>query len=185
MFQHFVDEQVSIRMLRLQDADELFAVVDANRAYLRQRLPWLDDNITAEDTKAFIQRALDQCARNEGFICAILQEGRIIGCVGYQPIEWQNRSVEIGYWLAEDSMGRGIMTRCCRALVDYAFGEYGLNKVVIMAATENCKSRAVPERLGFQQEGIVRDGQWLYDHFVDLAVYSVLAREWNGGTLQG
>jgi ribosomal-protein-serine acetyltransferase len=179
MFEYHLDDKVSMRMLRLQDAEELFAAVDANRAHLRQWLPWLDDNTAAGDTKAFIQTTLDQCARNQGFVCAILQEEGIVGSIGYHPIHWQNRSVVIGYWLAEASMGQGVVTRCCRVLIDYAFREFGLNKVAIPAATKNRRSRAIPERLGFRQEGIVGDAEWLYDHFVDHVVYSVLAREWS------
>jgi ribosomal-protein-serine acetyltransferase len=47
-----------------------------------------------------------------------------------------------------------------------------------LCATENEKSCAVPERLGFRREGIERQAEWLYDHFVDHAVYSALASEW-------
>jgi ribosomal-protein-serine acetyltransferase len=178
MFAYPVDDKMSLRTLRLQDAEELFAVVDANRAYLRQWLPWLDENTSPQDTRNFVQTTLDQYAGNRGFACVILHEGAIVGSIGYHPIDWQTRSVVIGYWLAEKYAGRGIVTRCCRVLIDYAFREYGLNKVAIPAATKNGRSRAIPERLGFKREGIVRDAEWLYDRFVDHVVYSVLAREW-------
>ncbi len=70
------------------------------------------------------------------------------------------------------------MTRACRALVDYAFAKLQLNRVEIRCATGNLRSQAIPERLGFTREGTLREGEWLYDHFVDLIVYSMLAREW-------
>ncbi|TGV06666.1 N-acetyltransferase, partial [Mesorhizobium sp. M00.F.Ca.ET.186.01.1.1] len=53
-----------------------------------------------------------------------------------------------------------------------------LEKITIQAATGNAKSRAIPERLGFQLEGILRRNEFLYDHFVDHAVYSMLKEEW-------
>jgi len=50
--------------------------------------------------------------------------------------------------------------------------------MALRAAAENKKSRAVAERLGFKHEGTLRDYEWLYDHFVDLAHYGIKASEW-------
>jgi ribosomal-protein-serine acetyltransferase len=72
------------------------------------------------------------------------------------------------------------MTKACRTLITYAFTELALNKVEIHGATENIRSCAIPKRLGFTQEGILRDAEWLYDHYVDTVIYGLLAREWQG-----
>jgi ribosomal-protein-serine acetyltransferase len=63
----------------------------------------------------------------------------------------------IGYWLAEDYQGRGIMTDCVRMLVDFCFNELDLNRVYITCGFGNKKSRAIPELLGFVQEGILQE----------------------------
>ena len=70
------------------------------------------------------------------------------------------------------------MTKVVRALMDIGFKEFRLNKIEIRAATENVKSRKIPERLGFTEEGTLRQVQWLYDHFVDHVVYGMLKDEW-------
>ncbi len=70
------------------------------------------------------------------------------------------------------------MTKACSALSSYAFDELELNRVEIRCATENKRSRAIPEKLRFTQEGIVRKAEWLYDHYVDLVVYGMLAEQW-------
>ena len=170
---------MKLRMLREDDAEELFDVVDANREHLRQWLPWLDANTEVEHTRQFIKSGLDQYARNEGFVCAILRSERIVGVVGYHPIRQANSSVEIGYWLSREAVGKGIVTRCCRVLVDHAFTKLGLNRVTIPAAVGNSRSRAIPERLGFRTERIIRDAEWLYDHYVDHVLYAALKREWD------
>jgi ribosomal-protein-serine acetyltransferase len=64
--------------------------------------------------------------------------------------------------------------------VTYAFDQYHLNKVEILCATGNTRSRAIPERLGFTQEGIIRQGERFHDHYNDLVVYGMLASEWSG-----
>lgn len=70
------------------------------------------------------------------------------------------------------------MTKACIAFINHAFSELQLNRVEIRCAVGNTKSRAIPERLGFTNEGTIRDGEWLYDHFVNHIVYGILAMEW-------
>ncbi len=70
------------------------------------------------------------------------------------------------------------MTAACRALVDHTLGKLGLNRVTIACATENKKSCAIPKRLGFRREGVVRQAEWLYDRLVDRVVYAALASKW-------
>lgn len=68
-----------------------------------------------------------------------------------------------------------------RAVVDYAFGRLGLHRVEIRCAADNHRSRAIPERLGFTQEGVLRESGYLNGRFVDMVVYGVLASEWRAG----
>ena len=70
------------------------------------------------------------------------------------------------------------MTEACRAMLNYGFDVLGLNKIEIRCATGNTRSCAIPRRLGFTQEGIIRQAEWLYDHYVDLVLYWMLASEW-------
>jgi len=72
-----------------------------------------------------------------------------------------------------------LMTRACRAVVQHSFDDLQLNRLVITCAVENTKGHGIPRRLGFVQEGIARQAEWLHDHFVDHVVYAVLAHEWN------
>jgi len=174
-----LDENTELRIYEERHAQEVAELVDQNRAYLRQWLPWIDNSRSVEDSKAFIQNALQQFAHNEGFQMGIWNQGKLAGGIGYHPIIWANRKVEIGYWLGEAFQGKGLMTKACSTLVTYAFDELGLHKVEIHCATENIRSCAIPKRLGFTQEGILRDAEWLYDHFVDLVVFGMLASEWH------
>ncbi|MDQ0343269.1 RimJ/RimL family protein N-acetyltransferase [Lederbergia wuyishanensis] len=107
-------------------------------------------------------------------------KGNIVGVASFNSINWANKTAYIGYWLVEEYQGNGIMTKVARALTDYAFTELKLNKVEIRAAVENKKSRSIPERLGFVNEGCIRNAEWLYDHYVDHVIYGILADEWNG-----
>jgi len=177
-----VDNEIELRILEEWDAPELFRLIDRHRAYLREWLPWVDYETSVEDSRSFVRRSLQYYLDNEGFTMGIRYQDQLVGVIGYHPVNWPNRKVEIGYWLGADVQGKGIVTRSCRAVVQYAFEKLLLNRVTILCATGNQRSRAIPERLGFREEGTLREAEWLYDHFVDLVVYSMLAREWAGKT---
>ncbi len=175
-----VSEQLALMPLELCDADELFELTDHNRPYLRHWLPWLDNITRPEDSRAFIRAAQAQGSQNNGTQLAIRLNGRITGIIGHHQIDWRNRLTSLGYWVGEEFQGRGLVTSASRALVGQAFGQAQLNRVEIRCATANERSRAVPSRLGFREEGLLRDAEWLYDHFVDHIVYAMLARDWVG-----
>jgi ribosomal-protein-serine acetyltransferase len=182
-FSRRITKGISLEILKEEDADALFAVVDANRAYLRRWMPWLDGNQSPADTLTFIQSTRKLAADNLGFSVAIRVEDEIVGSAGYHTFNWPNRSSIMGYWLAESHQRSGIMTRTCRALIDFAFAALNVNRVAIACAVENTRSRAIPARLGFHLEGTARDAEWLYTHYVDHAIYSLLQREWQAEIL--
>ncbi len=171
-------DRLHLRSLVPKDASELFALVDANRSYLKQWLPWLDDNQSADDSLSFIQHSLAQAQANKEFVSAICHDDQIIGQISLHAINWSNRSSTIGYWLAEPHQGKGIITRACQTILDYGFTPLNLNRIEICCAAENLRSQAVAERLGLTYEGTCRDAEWLYDHFVNHRIYSILQSEW-------
>ena len=93
-------------------------------------------------------------------------------------IDLRSHAAEIGYWVAERHTRRGVMTSACRALIEHAFGPLELRRIVIRAATGNRPSCAIPERLGFQLEGVEREAELLHGAYVDLARYAKLRHDW-------
>jgi ribosomal-protein-serine acetyltransferase len=180
MFPFRLNSDVSLELLDLRHAHELFRLTDANRGHLRAWLPWVDSAKNTDDTKAFIRQTRQQLLNDNGFQTAIRDRGTLVGVIGHVGVNWANRSTSLGYWLSQDAQGRGIMTAACRAFTSHSFDAMKLNRVEIRCATENRRSRAIPERLRFTPEGTVRQAEWLYDHFVDHVIYGMLASEWNG-----
>lgn len=178
MFIYKIDEDVSLKLIELNDAERVFELTEKSRSYLREWLPWLDMTTKVEDSKQFIQSCLKSYADNKSMTTVILFDGEIVGVAGFNSINGANKTAYIGYWLGEEYQGKGIMIKVAKALTSYAFSHLNLNKVEIRAAVENKKSRSIPERLGFVNEGTIRQAEWLYDHYVDHIVYGVLANEW-------
>jgi ribosomal-protein-serine acetyltransferase len=182
MFYFKIDDETELRLLDLQQTEKLFELTEQNRSHLREWLPWVDSNLSYEETARFIRSTLDQLAQNYGFQAGIWHRGHLAGVIGFHRIEWANRRTSIGYWVGKEYQGKGLVTKACIALIDYAFNELRLNRIEIRCATGNKKSCDIPERLGFTKEGVIRQAEWLYDHFVDHNVYGILASEWKKPT---
>ena len=174
-----IDSRVTLRVLREDDADELFSLTDANRAYLRRWLPWVDLVTSEDDSRSFIANVTAQRDDGRGPTFGIRCDGALAGVVGFLPVDRVNRIGEIGYWLAPAEQGRGVMTQCCHFVVRYGFLTLDLNRIQIAAGTENHVSRAIPERLGFKFEGILRARENLSGTFIDHAMYSLLRSEFD------
>jgi ribosomal-protein-serine acetyltransferase len=168
-----------LRPFETTDVDRLHALIEADRERLAPWLPWAAGQ-DREGTEEFIRRSREEIEQGTGYQAAIAPEGAIVGVIGCRPIDWSNRATNIGYWLAEVGLGKGMMTEAVRALVDHAFGSWGLHRIEILAATENLRSRAIPERLGFVEEGTRRGAERVGDRYLDIVVYGVLATDWTG-----
>lgn len=177
-FRYIIDHETELRLLQQEHTGELFALTDENRAYLRRWLSWVDSIESAADISTYIRASCRQFQEDKGFQAGIWFGGKLAGIIGYQNLDWTNRSTTLGYWVGASFQGNGLATKACRALVDWAFREWRLNRVEVRCATENYRSRAVPQRLGFIEEGVIRQGEWLGDHFVDLVIYGVVAKDW-------
>ncbi len=167
-----------LRPVLLSDAAELYAAIDRNRARLRQWLPWVTHEYSEADTEQFLKDRIRENADRVAVTMTIRRCGEICGAIGLHRFDLRHRSSSIGYWIDGASEGQGIVTRACRAIVDEGFAGYNLHRIEIRCATGNTKSCAVPGRLGFTEEGTLRQAEWLYDRFVDLRVFSQLQPEW-------
>ncbi|MEH7885676.1 GNAT family protein [Bacillus sp. JJ1609] len=178
MFSFKVDEEIEIELMQQHHKEELYALIDTNREHLRKWLLWVDKRKAAEDLEPIIPIWIRNYADNNGFDAGIRYNGDLVGMLGLHYIDWKNKSTSIGYFLSENAQGNGIITRSVSSLLDYLFTNMNLNRVQIQCAVNNAKSIAIPEKLGFCNEGITKDGQWLYDHYEDLVTYSLLAVDW-------
>jgi len=178
MFSCKVDNNVELRLIEPRHAEELNALIERNMNHIKKWSAWLKDDRSIENTRAFIERNLKQFAENEGFAVGIWYRDKMAGQIEYNYLDLNNRKTEIGFWLGESFQGRGLATKSCRVLIDYAFDELKLNRVEMQCGVENTKSRKIAEKMGFRNEGIVRQGGWLHDRFVDFVIYGMLASEW-------
>ena len=174
-----VEKGLELSLIGMDDAPELFSVVDSNRMHLREWLGWLDVTKSIEDEISFISMSLDEYERREGIIYAIRLDGNLIGTIGLNWIDWGNNGCGVGYWLAENQIGNGYVTKSCIRLMEHCFDDLNLHRFVLEAAVDNVASCEVAEKIGMRLEGITKDREWLYDHYVDAKLYAITKPEWD------
>lgn len=172
-----VDDEIELHGCHLAYAKDVFSIVDTNRAYLREWLTWVDITNEEKDTYNFLKGAHQMNKGGQRLSVWIFYKGEICGSVGFVKIDKANDNGEIGYWLSESKMGRGIMTRSCKRIVRYGFEKLGMQRIVIRAATANKASLAIPKRLGFTFEGKERKAVKIREKYHDTDVYSMLKEE--------
>jgi ribosomal-protein-serine acetyltransferase len=178
MYPCWVDDELELKPLHPQHASALFALIDANRSYLRKWFPWLDSNREEQDSKRFIDWSRRRFAENKDIVAGIWYRDMLVGLIGLHGIESPGGSAFMGYWISEEFQGRGIVTRAARPLLDHAFRDLGLHRVEIRCAPGNTRSHGIPARLGFKQEGTLREAERLYDRYENSVVYGILESEW-------
>lgn len=173
-----IDSSTRLRELTSEDAGSLNALVDSNRKYLRQWLPWVDMQQGAHDSGQFIERARKDNRAGVALTLGIEHQGDIVGVIGFHEFDNDNRQTSMGFWISSSHQGNGIVTSSCTRLIEYAFTDLGLNRVVMRMAEDNVPSRRVAERNGLVYEGTCRRSEWLYDHFVNQVIYATVADQW-------
>lgn len=133
--------------------------------------------INEKDTVKFIDDQTRLYQKKQTIQVVIENAIGIMGMVDFHDISRENEAGSIGYWLGEEFNGKGFMTSAVREMVSIGFNELELNRIEIQCATNNIKSRAIPERLGFIHEGILRSSEKVNGRFLDHAVYGLLKNE--------
>ncbi|MEK4564362.1 GNAT family protein [Alkalihalobacillus sp. FSL R5-0424] len=177
-----ITDQLIVAPFRVGDADALFRLTDQSRESLRAWLPWVDRIQRVEDTRQFIEFAEMDREAEKRLVLAIRYNNTIVGVAGFNEIDRTNQIVKIGYWLGAEYEGRGWMTAVVKGLIHHAFTAMELNKVEIRVAVHNAKSQRIPQRLGFVNEGCIRQAEKLYDRYVDHTLYGLLRTEWKQPT---
>ena len=159
LFDELRGERVIVRPYRLEDAAALQEAVTESREHIRPWLPFADHHQTIEETQDWITRQTAKWLLREDLGVGIweIESGRYLGGSGLHVRSWDEGYFEIGYWLRKSAEGHGYVLEAVRLLVDFAFGPFGANRLEILCDERNERSAAVARRLGFRQEGLLRN----------------------------
>ena len=174
---------ITLRTFNDSDADAVFAAVSRNLEHLRPFMHWAVPDYSAESAKEFIRASIASTTDGSHLGLGIFKDGNFIGSIGYVKLDWTSRKTEIGYWIDKAEEGKGIISEACRVLIDYAFGDLGMNRIEIRCSAENRRSAAIPELFGFKKEGVLRQSEFRNGRLHDFVIYGLLADEWPANRL--
>lgn len=173
-----VNQNTILKQIELSDAKAIFAIIDSQRKYLGKWLPFVAHTHSIENTINFIKATIEMPAGLREYVFTIYYNNQFVGIAGLRDTDRINKKTEIGYWISEHMQGKGIVTNCVIKLIDFVFNELELNRIQIKTAIGNNQSSKLPKRIGFNFEGIERDGELYPDgSFKDLEIYSLLKKD--------
>lgn len=172
-----IEDSLYLESVSLDDANCTYDLINGQREYLKEWLPWVDYNKSVEDVISNIKRCMEKNDKGISLDLSIKKNGKVIGRIGLHYIDNLNNNTSIGYWLSRDEIGKGIMTKAVQTLCRYCFTELNMNRIGIACATNNIKSQAIPTKLGFKLEGKFRERELVNGMYLDHYVYSKLKRE--------
>lgn len=154
----FESERLIIRMPEMGDALDVFEALRNSLPALKPWLPFAQEEPELYKTEDNLRESIaDFITRKDLRLHIFLKEtGEFIGSTGLHRINWTIPKFEIGYWLDTKFEGNGYMTEAVQRLTRFTFEELGANRVEIRCDEENGKSRAIPVKLGFELEGILK-----------------------------
>ncbi len=176
MLRHKINPGLELRLLQPEHATELFAVIDANRATLREWLPWVDATVKVADSEKFIAAALRERAVTRAYQSGIWSMGSLVGVIGHNRIDQAARIAFPGWWLVPAAQGQGIMSQCCQVVFAHAFTQLLVNRIVVGVATGNARGQAIVKRLGFKQISTLKNAEVLNNRSVDHFIYSLVPK---------
>ena len=171
MFSRKIDDELQLALPQKGFEKKYFEIIDSQRTYFSKWLPWVA-NYSQDDADSFVSRSLHGYAEGKSLTCSIFYHGEIVGNISFNTINHDLKKVEIGYWLSQDYQGKGIMTRAVKAMLAIAKNELDVELAVIKASEGNLPSRAIPERLGFSFDGIIKNAERVNSKILDHAIYT-------------
>ncbi len=165
--------RIILHPVRMEDANELFRIINESREHLAKWLPWVDFVRSVDDERHIVEQWLyEMQMRTAVHFCINIDDG-IAGLASTHQIDWMNQKTGIGYWVRRDMANKSIASEATAVLMKYLFEKLKIHRIYIQAATGNAASNRVIQKLGYKLEGVLRDNERIGDQFVDHNIYGM------------
>ncbi len=156
--EEFYTERLFIRKPMPGDGKGVYDAMKASLNELKPWMPWAHREQSVEDVEANMRDAHAKFLTREDLRLHLFDKetGQFIGSSGLHRINWDVPKFEIGYWIDTRFSGKGYITEAVKDITEFAFVNLNARRVEIRCDSKNTKSSAIPEKLGFILEGILK-----------------------------
>ncbi len=177
-FSYKVDNEITLKEPTESYAAEFSKGVVEDYEYLSEFCSFPTVTRTETEANKLLAEYREVNKTLNGLHSLIIVENKLAGAFHLNRFDFFNSTTDFGYWLFSKYQGRGIITRCCEAMLEYSFNELRFNRIEIKCAADNLKSQIIPNKLGFQKEGVLRQNEWVNQRFSDSILFSMLREDW-------
>ena len=177
----FETERLVVRPIEpIEDLEALFDLfADPEVARFTDTGPF-DSLAEAEEVMAWIGDIFERRQGLRWGITLAEEPDRLVGTCGFNVWNRENNSAEIGYDLAQSHWGQGLMTEALAPVLRFGFQHMGLNRIEADVTVGNAGSARVLEKLGFREEGLLRQRGYWKGQYHDLRYFGLLREDWKG-----
>ncbi len=138
-----------------------------------------------QEAEEIVDASIGSFYQQRGIVWGLSEtpDSPLIGTAGYEAISAYDSRVEIGYDLAKDYWGRGLMKEALEEMLRFSFDVLAINRIEAFILLENTRSVRTLERLGFTREGVLRQHRLFCGHFRDDVMMAILKQDWEQKTV--
>lgn len=168
-------ENIMIRKIRMEDTELLSVAVKESIPELSLWMPWATKNYSRADSKEFITYSLKAWEDETEFSFFVFDKKskKLLGGCGLNQIDRQNRKANLGYWIRTSETGNGYATKAALLTAWFGLDDLKMNRIEIIASTENLASLKVAKRTGAHKEAILKRRLMVKSNSHDAALYAI------------
>ena len=168
-------ERLILRKLEYSDKSDIFEY--AKNPEVAKYVLW-EPHQEEIDTIAFLNIIYAAYNKNKASSWGIQlkENSKIIGTIGFAKWDKENKVGEIGYVLAQEYWGKGIITEAVKEILKFGFEQMELTKITAHCIAENIGSEKVLLKAGFKFDGLFPKSETIKGKLVDIKWFSYLAK---------
>ena len=173
-----VSEGLYLRSFNIDDTEVLMDCIHCNTAHLQTWIPWINPQNHLGQVQEFIHQQMQSLEHQEGMMLGIFKEEELVGMAGLQKWDHNLSMAEIGFWISQKHLRKGLMTQALERIIHFGFLDMQLQRVTATFPIANVKAHKLLERLGFKVEGVLRNHMLHHGLKTNMVVMGYLTEEW-------
>ena len=176
---NFVSGEVLLRPYRPDDAADLYAAARESITEVSPWMKWCHPDYAIEESRTWAVQCVERWREGTeyNFVISDSRDASFLGSCGLNNINLLDKVANLGYWIRTSRTRQGIATTATRLLARFGLEQLSLNRIEIIAATDNKASQRVAEKVGAVREGILRNRLVVHENVYDMVIYSFVPRD--------